>query len=198
MDDVTDTNITETTQPSCADTVAYEPHVRNSLTVRMTLSRSHSLLVCKFPGAAQLCAATQQTILDAFSQSRSSRRREQTENRSDTMLDSDTGAAQPRRRFSILPRPGNRWQWSSRAKPMLLSQFADSPVAALARFLRKHGTSLQSHSIASPREAWEEDLDTMLESISLPPAMSEQLRPAMEAQGPDTGGDKSGITQLTH
>eukprot|EP00971_Amphidinium_carterae_P172480 3418821-Amphidinium_carterae.1 len=171
------------------------------------------------PPVGRLIAQTQQTLLDAFSQSGSHRLRESMDKQTEDTASSNASTAGPaaepqpladtfevqllhedsRTTLSVHARPGDRWQWCLVAQPMLLSQFARSPATGLAQFLAKHGAAMQEHSrdmlrralqasghlavssepaaplrvsIATPRTELDEDLDTQLDSISLPPATS--------------------------
>eukprot|EP00971_Amphidinium_carterae_P263906 5235624-Amphidinium_carterae.1 len=110
------------------------------------------------PPVGRLIAQTQQTLLDAFSQSGSSRQRESMDAPAEDAASSNTSDAGPAAELQPLPdtfevqllhagsdttlsvhaRPGDRWQWCLMSQPMLLSQFARSPATGLAQFLAKH------------------------------------------------------------
>eukprot|EP00971_Amphidinium_carterae_P007882 155952-Amphidinium_carterae.1 len=111
------------------------------------------------PGpVSSLIAQTQQTILDAFSQSSSHRRPVVAAEHEDTQLDSSMGEPVTPARGPQLPsefevhimqqtepcalsvqsRSGGRWQWVLMSSPQRLSQFAHTPAVGLAQFLHKH------------------------------------------------------------
>eukprot|EP00971_Amphidinium_carterae_P160142 3174463-Amphidinium_carterae.1 len=120
------------------------------------------------PPVGRLIAQTQQTLLDAFSQSSSHRLREASEDPAETAI--LRNAAYPSTAteqqvlastfevqllhqtssvtFSVHARPGHRWQWCLMSQPMLLSQFARTPAIALEQFLAKHGAALYSHTFS--------------------------------------------------
>eukprot|EP00971_Amphidinium_carterae_P319257 6345631-Amphidinium_carterae.3 len=137
------------------------------------------------PPVGRLIAQTQQTLLDAFSQSSSHRLREASEDPAETAINRDTAYPSPAAEqqllastfdvqllhqtssvtISVHARPGSRWQWCLMSQPMLLSQFARTPAMALEQFLAKHGAALQPHS---------RDMLTRALQLTTPPAASRE------------------------
>eukprot|EP00971_Amphidinium_carterae_P338035 6475192-Amphidinium_carterae.1 len=116
--------------------------------------------------------------------------------------------------LTVQPRPGNRWQWCLQSQPLRLRQFANTPAAGLIQFIHKHGAALQAHSrlavehalrdsghsvshsedqtpmqvsIATLRAETEVDLDTQLDSLSVPPPTPPQSSPVVDTHGDGTG-----------